>query len=66
MIDDANAGQAARRWGLCATCTHAIVITSDRGSQFLQCGLAKTDPRFRRYPPTPVGACVGYEPKARE
>jgi hypothetical protein len=38
------------------------VLTSDRGSTFLQCGLAKQDPRFPRYPPQPVQTCNGYKP----
>jgi len=50
-----------RRWGLCATCRHLIVVTSDRGSTFVQCGLAKSDPRFVRYPPLPVLACAGHD-----
>jgi len=53
-------GAGEREWGLCASCVHAIVITSDRGSKFVQCGLAKTDPRFPRYPGVPVFACAGY------
>lgn len=48
------------RWGLCALCTHARLIESDRGSAFAQCGLATTDPRYRKYPYVPVGKCDGY------
>lgn len=62
MNEPPDAGQAAA-WGLCATCTHRITITSDRGSVFVQCGLAKVDPRFRKYPPLPVRACDGYTPR---
>jgi hypothetical protein len=67
MMDDSpKTGQVrAGLWGLCASCAHAIVITSDRGSVFVQCALAKTDPRFPRYPPVPVVACPGYQPVAR-
>jgi hypothetical protein len=60
MNEPPDAGQAAA-WGLCAACVHRITITSDRGSVFVQCGLAKVDPRFRKYPPLPVIACAGYE-----
>ena len=62
MMDDSAKGEQVRAaaWGLCATCTHHLVITSDRGSAFVQCGLSKTDPRFPRYPRVPVLACSGY------
>jgi len=48
--------------GLCATCQHARVLISDRGSTFYRCGLSDTDPRFRRYPALPVMRCEGYAP----
>jgi hypothetical protein len=60
MMDDSAKKEQAARWGLCASCRHAVPVTTDRGSTFVQCGLAKTDPRFARYPPTPVRACRGY------
>jgi hypothetical protein len=47
--------------GLCQTCQHASVVTSDRGSAFYLCGRSKTDPRFPRYPRLPVIACIGYD-----
>jgi hypothetical protein len=50
--------------GLCATCAHARVIESDRGSRFYMCERARTDTRFPRYPPLPVAACIGYDEKA--
>jgi len=56
----------ARAWGLCASCVHLLVITSDRGSEFVQCALSKTDPRFSRYPRLPVLACDGYRHRPRE
>jgi hypothetical protein len=49
------------RSGLCASCTHAQVVTSSRGSVFYLCRLSFTDPRFPRYPPLPVVECDGYE-----
>jgi hypothetical protein len=49
--------------GLCATCEHARVIVSDRGSQFHFCERSTTDPRFPRYPRLPVVACIGYDEK---
>jgi len=62
MNDSPNAGQA-ERWGLCASCVHARVITSDRGAAFVQCGLAKVDPRYAKYPVVPVLRCEGHTPK---
>ena len=65
MDDSANTEQVrARTWGLCASCMQRRVITSDRGSEFVQCALSKTDPRFPRYPQLPVLACAGYRPGA--
>ena len=62
MMNDSPNPEQARRWGLCAACAHARAIESDRGSAFVQCGLAKDDPRFRKYPHVPVIACAGYAP----
>lgn len=50
--------------GLCARCVHVRVVVSDRGSWFYFCERSKTDPRFPRYPPLPVVACIGYDEKA--
>lgn len=47
--------------GLCGSCRHVRIITSDRGSVFYQCGLARVDPRFARYPALPARDCAGYE-----
>ena len=47
--------------GLCATCRHAKIVTSARGSAFYLCQRSLTDERFPRYPRLPVLACVGYE-----
>jgi hypothetical protein len=48
--------------GLCADCRHARRLRSARGSEFLLCGRAATDPRFRRYPALPVVQCAGHDP----
>ncbi len=61
MDDRPERRQAVIPSGLCDSCRHARVIVSDRGSRFVMCELAKTDPRFRRYPALPVLACAGYE-----
>jgi hypothetical protein len=50
------------RVGLCATCAHARLQHSARGSTFWRCARADTDERFRRYPPLPVHTCIGHEP----
>ena len=47
--------------GLCASCRHAQIIQSSKGSVFILCGLSRTDPRFPKYPRLPVLACDGYE-----
>jgi len=47
--------------GLCGTCLHVRPVENRRGSVFLLCGRAATDPRFRKYPPLPVLACAGYQ-----
>jgi hypothetical protein len=46
--------------GLCASCEHVKVITSAKGSHFVLCDLAKTDPRFAKYPRLPVFNCPGF------
>jgi hypothetical protein len=46
--------------GLCASCTHARRIASDRGSVFILCELSFTDPRFPKYPRLPVLSCSGH------
>jgi hypothetical protein len=46
--------------GLCATCAHAQVITSARGSTFSLCTLSFVDSRFAKYPVLPVRHCDGY------
>jgi hypothetical protein len=47
--------------GLCATCRHARVVVSDRGSRFVQCGRARTEPAYPKYPRLPVLTCPGHE-----
>ncbi|HUI09900.1 MAG TPA: hypothetical protein VL221_06210 [Bacteroidota bacterium] len=49
--------------GLCSRCLHARAVTSTRGSTFIRCALAETDPRFPKYPPLPVHACAGFAPR---
>jgi len=48
--------------GLCATCAHARIVESRRGSRFWLCSRSRTDARFPKYPPLPVVRCIGYTP----
>jgi hypothetical protein len=52
----------ASRAGLCATCMHAQVVVSSKGSTFMLCQLSRTNPAFPQYPPLPVVSCSGYAP----
>jgi len=52
--------RAAGRAGLCATCAHAQIVRSSRGSTFHLCRLSEIDARFARYPALPVRSCSGY------
>ena len=51
------------RHGLCDTCRYQRLVRNTRGSVFSMCELSKTDPRFPKYPRTPVQECAGYSPK---
>jgi hypothetical protein len=57
---DEDRQREERRVGLCATCVHAQIVPSSKGSTFYMCMLAAADPRFRRYPALPVLSCIGY------
>jgi hypothetical protein len=49
--------------GLCHTCRHVRRVENRRGSVFILCEKAATEPeRFARYPPLPVRVCPGYTP----
>ena len=63
MTDDDLAARAFGR-SLCVRCRHRRIITSGRGSQFLLCRAAATEPRLPKYPPQPVGRCIGFEADA--
>jgi hypothetical protein len=49
------------REGDCADCGWALRVTSARGSVFVLCRRAETDPAFPCYPRLPRLACPGYE-----
>ena len=48
--------------GLCESCANVRIVDTRKGSRFYLCELAEVDPRFRKYPPTPVLRCIGYRP----
>ena len=48
---------------LCETCVSMREVVTPKGSRFLLCQLAQTDPAFPKYPPQPVVRCVGYRTK---
>lgn len=48
--------------GLCGNCRHCRTLENRRGSAFVMCELAASDPTLRRYPRLPVLDCHGYDP----
>ena len=46
--------------GLCPGCAHVCIVESSKGSTFLRCDLAKSDPRYGKYPPQPRMRCEGF------
>ncbi len=61
-----SAGQPyAPAAGLCATCRNVRIVDTRKGSRFYLCELSETDPRFPKYPPTPVLRCTGYDSAVR-
>jgi hypothetical protein len=51
--------------GLCGACRHVRPVRTRKGSTFLLCRRAESDPSFRKYPPLPVLSCPGFELRAR-
>ena len=50
--------------GLCDTCAHQKLVHTTRGSTFSMCLRHRTEPaRYAKYPPLPVLACPGHEPR---
>ena len=50
--------------GLCDRCAHQQLVHTTRGSTFSLCLRHRTEPeRYAKYPPLPVTACTGYEPR---
>ena len=48
--------------GLCESCANVRVVDTRKGSRFYMCQLSDVDPRFSKYPRTPVLRCIGYAP----
>ena len=48
--------------GLCESCANVRIVDTRRGSRFFLCQLSDVDPRFSKYPRTPVLQCIGYAP----
>ena len=48
------------RVGLCVTCKYIRVVSSDRGSYFVMCNLARQDKKYDKYPVLPVLSCNGH------
>jgi hypothetical protein len=48
---------------LCATCGEMRRVDSAKGSVFLMCKRADTDPRYAKYPPQPIARCAGHVPR---
>jgi hypothetical protein len=53
---------SAERVGLCAGCRHVRRIATRRGSEFILCERAESQPEYPRYPRLPVTSCAGFEP----
>jgi hypothetical protein len=54
------------RAGLCDTCAHQQVVRNTRGSSFSLCLRSRTDARYAKYPPLPVRACPGHQPRGAQ
>jgi hypothetical protein len=63
MNDRPPQRQVSSPAGLCDRCLHLQLVQSARGSTFYLCRLSFSDPRFPRYPPIPVQACAGFQPR---
>jgi hypothetical protein len=48
--------------GLCESCVNVRIVDTRKGSRFFLCQLAEVDPRFAKYPRTPVLRCIGFRP----
>jgi hypothetical protein len=51
---------------LCETCVWLREVLTPKGSRFLLCELAKTNPAYPKYPPQPVVRCQGHQQKQEQ
>jgi hypothetical protein len=58
-------GNGAEKHGLCDSCAHQQLVPNTRGSVFSLCRRSRSDRGYARYPPVPVLACPGHEPRGR-
>ena len=65
-LDSSAQNMANVSVGLCATCKHVRVVTSDRGSYFVMCSLARKDIKYEKYPRLPVYSCSGHTISRRQ
>lgn len=67
MDDDGGAVDPWSRLGApagqCRDCVHAHVTETRRGTAYLRCLRAQTDPHYPRHPRLPVLLCPGHEPR---
>jgi len=50
--------------GLCARCAFQRLVGTQRGPTYSLCTRSTDEPdRYPRYPPLPVQACAGYQPR---
>jgi hypothetical protein len=50
--------------GLCDTCAHQKLVDTTRGTTYSMCLRHRSEPeRYPKYPPLPVRACAGHEPR---
>lgn len=52
--------------GLCESCANVRFVDTRKGSRFFMCQRSEVDPRFPKYPRTPVLQCIGYIPARAE
>ncbi len=60
VFADVMPSSGAPQAGLCETCAHSKIMTSDRGSVFYRCLLSDKSSQFPRYPRLPVLSCRGW------
>jgi hypothetical protein len=65
-VDDRQKAIDFSRAGICAECSFAKRIQSERGSIFWMCERSASDPGYAKYPRLPVMRCAGFSLKSAE